>query len=85
MKQKEKQTLFGKRNYILMLTGSVLLIAGYVLMSGKGSTLAAYNPDIFSSLRICIAPVICLSGYLLIAFGICYRSNSSGHLISDNP
>ena len=42
-------------------------------MSGKGSTLAAYNPDIFSDLRIRVAPVICLIGYLLNGFGIIYH------------
>ena len=41
-------------------------------MSGKGSTPAAYNPDIFSRLRICIAPIICLLGYLLNVVGIIY-------------
>ena len=43
-----------------------------VLMSGEGSTPAAYNPDIFSKLRICIAPIICLLGYLLNVVGIIY-------------
>ena len=43
-----------KINYIILLIGSILIITGYVLMSGEGSTPAAYNPDIFSKLRICI-------------------------------
>lgn len=72
-KQKETETVFGRRNYIILLTGTILIIIGYILMSGEGSTLAAYNPEIFSKLRICIAPIICLSGYLLNAFGIFYR------------
>lgn len=42
-------------------------------MSGEGSTLAAYHPDIFSETRICIAPLVCLLGYLLNIFGILYR------------
>ena len=56
----------------LLLIGSILIITGYVLMSGEGSTPAAYNPDIFSRLRICIAPIICLLGYLLNVVGIIY-------------
>ncbi len=62
-----------KINYIILSIGSILIITGYILMSGKGSTLAAYNPDIFSDLRIRVAPVICLIGYLLNGFGIIYH------------
>lgn len=72
-KQQEKGTMFGRRNYIILLTGTILIITGYILMSGEGTTPTAYNPEIFSKLRICVAPIICLSGYLLNAFGICLR------------
>lgn len=77
MKEKEPGTVFGKRNYIILMVGSILIIAGYIVMSGEGSTLAAYNPDIFSKSRIGVAPVLCLLGYLLNIFGILYRSNQS--------
>lgn len=40
-----------KINYIILSIGSILIITGYVLMSGEGSTPAAYNPDIFSKLQ----------------------------------
>ncbi|THG68810.1 DUF3098 domain-containing protein [Bacteroides faecichinchillae] len=45
-------------------------------MSGEGSTLSAYNPDIFSDLRIRVASVICLTGYLLTICGVIYISKS---------
>lgn len=66
-----------KINYIVLSIGSILIIIGYVLMSGEGSTPAAYNPDIFSGLRIKAAPVVCLAGYLMNIFGILYRPNRS--------
>ena len=72
MKQKETETVFGRRNYVILLIGSVMIIVGYLFMSGEGSTPAAYNPDIFSRLRICFAPIICLLGYLLNVVGIIY-------------
>ncbi|MBD3589688.1 DUF3098 domain-containing protein [Bacteroides sp. GM023] len=75
MKEKEPGTVFGKRNYIILMVGSILIIAGYIVMSGEGSTLAAYNPDIFSKSRIGVAPILCLLGYLLNIFGILYRPN----------
>ena len=73
MKEKEPKTVFGKRNYIILLAGFLLIIVGYITMSGEGSTLAAYNPDIFSKSRIGTAPILCLLGYLLNIFGILYR------------
>ena len=72
-REEEIKTVLGKRNYVILIIGSILTIIGYILMSGKGSTLAAYNPDIFSDLRIRVAPVICLIGYLLNGFGIIYH------------
>ncbi len=73
VKEKEQKTVLSKRNYIILIIGSILIIIGYILMSGEGSTLAAYNPDIFSGTRIRIAPLVCLLGYLLNVFGILYR------------
>ncbi|MCQ4812315.1 DUF3098 domain-containing protein [Bacteroides sp. SL.2.06] len=75
VKEKKQETVLSKRNYIILISGSILIIAGYILMSGEGSTLAAYNPDIFSGTRIRIAPLICSLGYLLNIFGILYRPN----------
>ena len=66
-----------KIHYIILSIGSILIITGYVLMSGEGSTPAAYNPDIFSGLRIKVAPVVCLTGYLINIFGILYRPRRS--------
>ena len=48
----------------------ILIIVGYILMSGTGSTDESFNPDIFSPRRIVIAPMLCLAGYLLIIIGI---------------
>ena len=73
VKEKEQETVLSKKNYIILIIGSILIIAGYILMSGEGSPLAAYHPDIFSETRICIAPLVCLLGYLLNIFGILYR------------
>lgn len=73
MKQKETDKIFGRRNYLVLGVGTILIIVGYILMSGEESTLAAYHPDIFSGLRIRVAPIICLTGYLLNAFGVIYR------------
>ena len=75
--EEEIKTVLGKRNYVILIISLILIIIGYILMSGKGSTPAAYNPDIFSGLRIKVAPVVCLTGYLINIFGILYRPRRS--------
>lgn len=82
VKEKEQETVLSKKNYIILIIGSILIIAGYILMSGEGSTLAAYNPDIFSGTRIRIASLLCLLGYLLNVFGILYRPRQRGFNLS---
>lgn len=57
----------------ILLAACALIIAGYILMAGPGSTEQSFNPDIFSTRRITVAPIMCLTGYLLIGIGILYR------------
>lgn len=52
---------FGKMNFILLAIGMIIVIAGFILMSGPGSTETTFNPDIFSAQRIKVAPLTCLS------------------------
>ena len=54
----------------IILAACALIAAGYILMSGPGSTEQAFNPDIFSPRRIVVAPMLCLAGYLLIIVAI---------------
>lgn len=71
--------VFGKMNYILTAIGMAVVILGFILMSGSSSNTEAYNPDIFSPLRIKVAPVVCLVGFLTIVVAIIYpksRRNS---------
>ena len=62
---------FGKDNFILIGFSIVLIIIGFVLMSGGGSTDGVtFNPEIFSARRIVVAPVITVIGFLLMIFAI---------------
>ena len=45
----KKNLAFGKTNFILLGIGMLVVIIGFLLMSGAGSTNEAYNPDIFSA------------------------------------
>ena len=73
------KTLLKKKltSRIILMIACILILIGYVLMSGPGSTENVFNPDIFSVRRIVIAPLLCLSGYMLIIVGILkYKSVS---------
>ena len=63
---------FGKTNFILLAAGMVIVIIGFILMAGSGSTEQAFNPDIFSARRIKVAPLVCLFGFLPMIPAILY-------------
>lgn len=60
----------------IIIVACIFIIAGYILMSGGGSTEQAFCPDIFSARRIVVAPILCLTGYLLIIVGILRHGNA---------
>ncbi len=64
---------FDRINYLLLAIGMVIVIIGFILMSGSGSTDTAYNPDIFSARRIKVAPVVCLIGFLSMIYAVVRR------------
>ena len=61
---------FDKTNFILLAVGMAIIILGFLLMTGPGSTEGYFEPDIFSVRRIKIAPAICLFGFVLMNYGI---------------
>jgi membrane-bound ClpP family serine protease len=68
------KTTFGKQNYQIFIAGIVLIILGYLLMIGGGSEDPnVFNPAIFDTQRITIAPMVCLSGFITIIVAIMWR------------
>ncbi|MDE6019230.1 MAG: DUF3098 domain-containing protein [Muribaculaceae bacterium] len=62
---------FGRVNYIAMAGCLLLIIIGFILMAGPGSSVeGGFNPDIFSTRRIVIGPAVTFIGFLLMAFAI---------------
>jgi membrane-bound ClpP family serine protease len=64
---------FGRMNFILLAAGMIVVIIGFILMGGSGSTDAAYNPDIFSVRRIKVAPIVCLIGFVSMIYAVVYQ------------
>ena len=74
---------FGRMNYILLAVGMAVVIIGFLLMSGSGSTDTTYDPDIFSARRIKVAPVVCLLGFVSMIYAVVYRSKNDT-LVDEN-
>lgn len=64
---------FGKFNFILLAVGMLVVIIGFILMSGPGSTESSFNSDIFSPMRVKVAPVVCFVGFVSIIYAIIHK------------
>lgn len=67
---------FDRVNYILLAVGMAVVTIGFLLMSGSGSTDTTYNPDIFSTRRIKVAPLVCLVGFVAMIYAVVRRPKS---------
>ncbi|MDR0836232.1 MAG: DUF3098 domain-containing protein [Tannerella sp.] len=65
-----KDFAFGKENFILLAVAVALIVIGFIVMSGGGSGDETFNPAIFSSRRIVVAPIIVVAGFALVVYGI---------------
>lgn len=69
----KRNLAFGRVNFILLGISMALVIIGFILMGGDSSTAKAFNPDIFSTMRIKVAPIVCLVGFLSMIGAVMYR------------
>jgi len=67
----EKEFLFGKRAYRIMGIGITLIVLGFVLMTGGGSDDPnVFNPEMYSPMRIRVAPTLVLAGFAVLVVAI---------------
>lgn len=70
-KTTDKERPFSSLNFWMMGGCLVLILLGYLFMSGGGSSDPnEFNPDIFSTRRIVVGPLLSFLGFLLMAFAI---------------
>ncbi len=68
---------FDRTNFILLAVSMAIIIIGFVLMSGSGSTEEAYNPEIFSARRTKVAPVVCLIGFCMMIYAVMHKPKNA--------
>lgn len=67
----KKDFAFGKDNFIGVAIAVVIIIIGFVLMSGGGSPDdVEFHPEIFNTRRIVVAPIVCMIGFALMIVAI---------------
>ena len=66
----KKNFAFDKVNYILLAVGMAIVVIGFLLMMGPGSSDTVFEPDIFSVRRIKVAPLVCLFGFVSMIYAV---------------
>ena len=66
----KRNLAFDKTNFLLLAIGMVVVIIGFLLMTGPSSTPTHFEPDIFSVRRIKVAPVVCLLGFVFMIYAV---------------
>ncbi len=71
---------FARENYRLLITGVVIIVAGFILMIGGGSDdPEVFNPEIFSFRRITLAPLVAVFGFVFIVYAIMKKPKEADH------
>ena len=66
----KKDFAFDKMNYLLLVVGMIIVVIGFLLMTGPASTETGFEPEIFSARRIKVAPVVCLFGFVSMIYAV---------------
>lgn len=69
---------FTKKNYVMLLVGVLVIVLGFVLMSGGGEhTATEFDSSIFSFRRITLAPIVVIAGFVVVGVAIMKRFKTS--------
>lgn len=70
IRETEAQKPLLANNFLLMAISMIMIVLGFALMTGSSSGIDEYNPDIFSTRRIVVGPMISFLGFVLMAVAI---------------
>lgn len=75
-----KNFALSKINFIIIAIAVVIIVTGFLLMTGPITTVeGGFEPDIFSTRRIKVAPATCFFGFLVMILGILYPDKRYKH------
>jgi len=70
--------MFTRKNYILMIAGTIIIALGYLLMMGGGSDDPnVFSEEIFSFRRITLAPIVIIIGFLVVMISIMWKEKGT--------
>ena len=70
--------VFKKKNYILLISGLVLILLGIFLMiGGESEAPTKFSDEIFNFQRLTLAPILIVSGYIIEIFAIMIKSENN--------
>jgi membrane-bound ClpP family serine protease len=76
----KKHYAFGKENFILLAVSVVIIIIGFVVMSGAKTTEeTGFDPRIFDTRRIVVAPMITLFGFFVVIYAILKKPKNNNN------
>lgn len=74
--EENQEFVLDKINYIVLGIGFLVIVIGYFLLSGgKSPDRTIYNPEIYSTVRITIAPIVILLGFFVEIFALMWKFN----------
>ncbi len=59
-----------KENYLMLACGAILIVLGFVQLSGYGESSGDFGNDVYAPHRICCAPWLCMFGYLCVGLSL---------------
>jgi hypothetical protein len=73
----KKKFVLGKVNYIILAVSIAVIIIGFWLMSGgKTTEETGFDPSIFSTRRIIVAPIVVMIGFASVIAAILKKSEN---------
>lgn len=60
----------GRNNFIGMAIAGIMIVLGFILMLGGSTTETEFNPEIFSTRRIVVGPMLAFLGFVGMAVAI---------------
>ena len=70
--------VFKKKNYILLISGLVLILLGIFLMiGGESEDPTKFSDEIFNFQRLTLSPILIVCGFVLEIFAIMLRSENN--------